>query len=323
MRRPAEALRSVARRLPKPLRERARRARSSYRSARYRARERISPTRLAAADVERVLREAGLEAGDGLFMQAAMSAFGSFENGAETVLEGIERVVGPEGLVAMPVFPMAEPAIEYLARDPIFDARMTASRMGAISEAFRRAEGTRRSVHPTHSIAAAGSGAEEIVAGHEVAQTPMGEGTPFTRLIERDALQVYFGCGLGVPTMYHSFECTREPPFPLDVFADRVFDARCVGWGGEELLVRTLVHNPALLPGRIDINSALQSRLRSSLLGRAGARSVTLGRAEVIAIRLQSQHQEFERLLGEGMTIYDVPLPADQPSLPPQARAGA
>ena len=323
MRRPGEAIRTAARRLPRPLRERIRRARHSYRSARYRTRERLSPTRLGPRDVERALRDAGLGEGDGVFMQAAMSAFGSFERGPDTVLEGIERVVGRDGLVAMPTFPMAEPAIEYLARDPTLDARETPSRMGAVSERFRVAPGAVRSVHPTHPLAVRGSDAEEIVAGHESAATPFGEGTPFPRLIERNVLQVFFGCGTGVITMYHSFECTREPPFPLDVFADRVFDARCVGRGGEEMLVRTLVHNPALHPGRIDTNPTLQTRFRTSLLERARARAIELGRGEVLAVRLRAMLEEFERLLAEGTTIYDVPLPDERPTVPPQARVGA
>ena len=114
-----------------------------------------------------------------------------------------------------------------------------------------------------------------------------------------------------------------EPPYPLDVFAKRTFDARCVDRAGEELIVRTLVHNPALLGRRIDRNSALQARFRASLLDRAGARAVALGRGEVLAVRLQSMLEEFDRLVGEGITIYDVPVPAEQPSLPPQARVGA
>jgi aminoglycoside 3-N-acetyltransferase len=320
---PGEAMRIAARRLPRPLRERMRDVRRTYRSARYRGRERLRPTRLSGADVEHALREAGLREGDSMFMQAAMSAFGSFERGPDSVIEGIERVVGPQGLIAMAAFPMSELAIEYLARDPVFDVRETPSRMGAISERFRRTAEAWRSIHPTHSVAARGPEAEEIVAGHETATTPLGEGTPFPRLIERDALQVFFGSGTGAITMYHSFECTREPPFPLDVFADRRFDARCVGREGEELIVRTLVHNPTLQPGRIDTNRALQSRFRTSLLERAGARAVTLGRGEVLTVRLQSMLEEFDRLLDEGITMYDVPVPDEQPSVPPQARVGA
>jgi aminoglycoside 3-N-acetyltransferase len=312
-------IRRAARRLPRPARDALRRARSSYRSARYRVGARLRPVHLGTADVERALREAGVESGDDVFMQAAMSTFGTFEDGPRTVVEAVLRTVGPEGLVAMPAYPLSGPAIEYLADDPVFDVRATPSRMGAISEAFRSAPGTGRSIHPTHSMAARGPGADEVLAGHEAASTPFGEGTPFPRLVERNAWQVFFGARTGAITMYHSFECTRRPPFPLDVFADRVFGARCVGWEGEELTVRTLVHNPALHPGRIDSNPRLQRVFRDALLN-AGGRSVNLGRGEILAIRLQPMFQVFKRLLGEGVTIYEAKLPAEQPQRPPQER---
>ena len=122
--------------------------------------------------------------------------------------------------------------------------------------------------------------------------------------------------------MYHSFECVREPPFPLDVFADRAFDARCVDWGGRELTVRTLVHNPALHPGRIDSNPRLQGVYRDAILDRGGV-AVQLGHGEIIAIRLGALFDAFERLLAAGVTIYDHPVPADPPSVPPQDRARA
>lgn len=312
-------IRTLARRLPRPAREAIRTARHRYRSVRYRVRERMRPTRLSAADVEAALRESGLEAGDACFVQAAMSAFGSFEEGPATVIAGIEGVVGEGGLIAMPAFPLSGPAIEHFEADPVFDVRTTPSRMGAISEAFRRSPGTRRSIHPSHSIAARGPGAEEIVAGHEAARTPFGGGTPFPRIVERDALQLFFGSGTGVITMYHSFEVMRRPPFPLNVFADRFFDVRCVGWEGEDLRVRTLVHNPALHPGRIDSNPRLQKAFRKAILD-AGGRSVTLGRGEILSIRLPRLRELFEELLGRGMTIYDVPVPDTPPSEPPEDR---
>ena len=319
---PGESARKLARRMPRPVREALRGGRRRYRSARYRLRERLRPTVLSADDVARALRECGLERGDACFMQAAMSAFGAFEDGPATVVAAIDSVVGPDGLVAMPAYSLTGPAIEHLASDPVFDARSTPSRMGAISEAFRTSPGTLRSVHPTHSTCVRGPGAEAIVAGHERAATPFGAGTPFPRIVERDALQLFFGCGTGAITMYHSFECTRVPPFPLDVFADRSFDARCVDWDGRELTVRTLVHNPELHPGRIDSNPRLQRVFRDSILG-GGGRSVRMGHGEILAIRLPALFQVFERLVREGITIYDRELPAEPPTVPPQERVRA
>jgi aminoglycoside 3-N-acetyltransferase len=308
--------------MPRPVREALRTGRKRYRSARYRLRERIRPTVLSAEDVASALRECGLEEGDACFMQAAMSAFGAFEEGPDTVVTGLENVVGPEGLVTMPSYSLTGPAIEHLAADPVFDARQTPSRMGAISEAFRLSPGTLRSVHPTHSTCVRGPEAAEIVAGHEHADTPFGVGTPFPSIRDRGALQLFFGCGTGAITMYHCFECVRVPPFPLDVFADRTFDARCIDRDGNELTVRTLVHNPALHPGRIDSNPRLQRIYREAILD-AGGTAVRLGHGEIIAIRLPALFEVFEDLVQKGITIYDRELPAEPPALPPQERVRA
>ena len=312
-------MRKWAQRLPRPVRETLRNGRKRYRSARYRMRERFHPTTISQADVESALRECGLTGGDACFIQAAMSAFGGFESGPDTMLDALKSVAGEDGLVAMPAYSLTAPAIEHLAADPLFDARTTPSRMGAISEGFRLSPGALRSVHPTHSTAVRGRGAEEIVADHEAASTPFGEGTPFPRLVERNALQIFFGCGTGPMTMYHAFECTREPPFPFDVFADQRFQARCIDREGNEISVETLVHNPVYLAGRIDSNPRLQEIYRDAIL-EAGGRAVELGRGEILAIRLPALFDLFERLIQQGITIYDHDLPATQPTEPPQDR---
>ncbi|MDQ3729112.1 MAG: AAC(3) family N-acetyltransferase [Actinomycetota bacterium] len=317
-----ERARKVARGAPRPVREALRSARKQYRSARYRIRERFRPTTISRDEVASALRECGLTEGDTCFVQAAMSSFGGFESGPDTVLEALDDVLGSEGTLAMPAYSLTGPAIEHLAADPLFDPRTTPSRMGAISEGFRLMPGTLRSIHPTHSTCVRGPEAEEIVAGHETAATPFGDGTPFPRLVERDALQLFFGCGTGAITMYHSFECVRVPPFPLDVFADRGFDARCLDRQGHQVTVRTLVHNPDLHPGRIDSNPRLQNVYRGAIL-EAGGRAVLLGHGEIIAIRLPVLFEVFERLVQQGVTIYDAEVPEEPPAVPPQDRVDA
>ena len=145
-------MKSLLRRLPQPLRDSLRRARKRYRSTRYRLRERLRPVRLGQAEVEASLREAGVGEGDAIFVQAAMGSFGTIEGGPDTVLAAIDAVVGPDGLVAMPAFPLSGPALEHLREHPVFDSRSDPSMMGAISERFRVSPGVARSVHPSHSI---------------------------------------------------------------------------------------------------------------------------------------------------------------------------
>ena len=308
-------MRRLLRRLPQPLLDRMRAGRKRYRSVRYRTRERLRPVRLGREEIETALRAAGAGEGDAVFVQAGMAAFGTIEGGPGTVIEALEAVVGPEGLIAMPAFPLNRPAVEHLRAGAVFDARSTPSQMGAISEAFRTAPGVLRSVHPTHSVCARGPGAAEVVAGHELAATPFGQGTPFERLIDRGALQVYFGSGVRAITMYHAWECLREPPYPIKVFLPQPIDARCVDAEGRELTVSTLVHDPRVMPGRIDSDPRLEVQIRARLIA-GGMRSVSLGRGEVLAQPIPQMLETFERMLGEGLTIY-------RPELLRQAEAGA
>jgi aminoglycoside 3-N-acetyltransferase len=297
-------MRKLLRRLPQPVRDRLRVARKRYRSARYRARETLRPVQVDGDAVEAALRAAGLTAGDAVFFQAGMAAFGTIEGGPQSVIDALERIVGEEGLLAMPAFPLTGPAIEHLRRHPVFDARSDPSKMGAISERFRTSPGVARSAHATHSVCARGRDAEELVADHERAETPFGQGTPFTALQDRGARQVFFGSGVRAITMYHSFEVVREPPYPIDVFWPQRIPVRCVTMQGEEIDTSTLVHHPRLAPGRIDVDPALEAEVRARLLA-GGMRSVGLGRGEILCQPLAEMFATFEKMLDDGVTIYD------------------
>ena len=303
-------MRKLLSRLPKPLLDPLRAARRRYRSVRYRTRERLRPVRLGRDEIETALRASGIREGDAVFVQAAMSSFGTIEGGPDAVIDAFRRVVGSEGLIAMPAFPLDRPALDYLRDGPPFDLRGTPSKMGAVSERFRTSPGTLRSLHPTHSVTAHGPGAAALVAGHDVAETPFGNDTPFTRLVERGALQVYFGTGVGPMTMYHAFECLRDPPYPIEVFWPQPLQARCVDGEGQEVTVRTLVHDPRVLAGRIDSDPGRQAIVGRHLLA-AGMRSVSLGRGEILVQPLPEMLLAFEQMLESGVTIYRPELLAE------------
>jgi aminoglycoside 3-N-acetyltransferase len=303
-------MRKLLRRLPQPLLDRMLAARKRYRSARYRARERLRPVRLGRAEIETALRAAGLGEADAVFVQAGMSSFGTIEGGPGAVIDALDAVLGADGLIAMPAFPLGRPAIEQLREQPVFDLRDTPSRMGAVSELFRTSAGTLRSLHPTHSMCARGPGAAAIVSGHELAETPFGAGTPFEKLIERGATQVFFGSGVRAITMYHAWECLREPRYPIDVFWPQRIDARCIDAEGGEHVVSTLVHDPRVFPGRVDSDPKLERRVRDRLV-EGGMHSVTVGRGEVLAQPLPEMLATFEQMLAEGLTIYRPQLLAE------------
>ena len=96
---------------------------------------------------------------------------------------------------------------------PIFDHEKTPSNVGAISEAFRRSHGVVRSVHPTHSVCAMAPLADELTADHHMDRTPLGLYSSFIKLVERDGLVLFIGCGLRPNTLMHGVEEIVGPSY--------------------------------------------------------------------------------------------------------------
>ncbi len=99
-----------------------------------------------------------------------------------------------------------------------FDAKRTPSEMGLLTELFRRMPGSRRSLHPTHSITAFGPLAEQLTANHHHALTASGRGTPFELMAQRKTAIV----GLGVEyyrclTQVHTAEDLVGEKFPCEI----------------------------------------------------------------------------------------------------------
>ena len=184
--------------------------------------------------------------------------------------------------------------------------------MGAVSELFRTGEGTLRSVHPTHSIAARGPGAGEVVAGHERADTPFGEGTPFAALRERGAKQVFFGSGVRAITMYHSFEVVREPPYPIDVFWPERIDGALHRHGRAETEVVTLVHHPRMAPGGSTSTPASRRRCARAADRRRDALRPARPRRGALPARARDV-RTFEACSPTGSTIYDPRILEGEP----------
>jgi aminoglycoside 3-N-acetyltransferase len=297
---------AVLRHAPTPVLRALRRLQRTRSRLRYRVRSRMSPVDVSRGEIVAALREAGLSSGDGVFLQSALSPFGRIEGGAPTVLDALDEVIGEDAPLALPAFPFRASVLEYLRDDPCFRLRSTPSAMGAVSELFRTSPGTLRSLHPTHSVCARGRGAETLVEGHETAATPFGAGTPYARMLERDMFQVWFGTDVHAFTLYHTFECLLGERFPIDVFLDERFAVRCEDGAGRPLVVETLVHDPEVASHRI--RSQARQQIRRELIERGVLRAVPLGASELLMCRIPAMFDVLDRLLADGLTIYDIDL---------------
>jgi aminoglycoside 3-N-acetyltransferase len=132
---------------------------------------------------------------------------------------------------------------EYLLQGGVFDVRRTPSYTGILTEFARRQRQAVRSLHPTKSVCAIGPAARELTATHHLSPFPYDTNSPYYKLIAHQGKIV----GLGVTTNYISFgycvDDALKERFPVQVYHDRIFDAPCINYEGETVIVSTYAHD--------------------------------------------------------------------------------
>lgn len=157
---------------------------------------------VSAAKITNALDALAVASDHALVMHSSLSNCGYIHGGPATVIELIRN---RSPLLCLPThsFAICFPD-ETTGNVPVFDVARTSSCVGALTEYFRRLPGVVRSVCPTHSLAALGEDAESLVQGHEDCATPCGAGTPYWKLMQRDAAALLFGAYRY--TFYHTAE---------------------------------------------------------------------------------------------------------------------
>lgn len=149
------------------------------------------------------LRALGLEEGGRVVVHSSLRAVGPVEGGADTIVDALLEVLGPQGLLVVPTF-------TYTTER--FDPAVERGRTGALAEAVRLRPSAIRSLHPTHSIAALGAGAQELCAKHEdVAATDID--SPLDRLARADGHVLLLGVGHIANTTVHVGESRARVPY--------------------------------------------------------------------------------------------------------------
>jgi aminoglycoside 3-N-acetyltransferase len=203
----------------------------------------------------RDLLDLGVRPGGALMVHPALRPFGLVPGGPETIIRGLLSVLGPEGTLLMP-------ALSYetvIPQNPVFDVLQTPACVGAVAEAYRRRPGTRRSLHPTHSVCAVGPLAGALLPPHAEDTTPCGPRSPFRRLPEFDGQILMLACGLIYNTSMHAIEETVVPPYLFDppilytltdedgrTFQKEYTPHNFVGWQQRYDRVAGLLNEPAL-----------------------------------------------------------------------------
>ncbi len=199
---------------------------------------------LTEADFSAILAsDLGLTEGDLVYVHSGMDglnlAFPFYR-----ILFLIREVIGTSGTVLFPTYPNHRiSSYEYLRQGKIFDVRRTPSYTGILTEFARRQRAAVRRLHPTKSVCAIGPAAKEITATHHLSPYPYDTCSPYYKLITGRGKIV----GLGATTNYISFgycvDDSLKEKFPVRVYHDEIFDAPCINYQGERVIVSTYAHD--------------------------------------------------------------------------------
>jgi aminoglycoside 3-N-acetyltransferase len=250
------------------------------------------------ADIADVLKKADIRPGDTVMVHSALSKIGYVENGANAVINALLDSIGTDGTLVMPAFPTVGYNYDYLKSDPLFDLNQTPSRMGAVTETFRKKAGVARSLHPTDSVSAYGKQAGYLVKDHFGQLTPYNSYSPFYRLSELNAKILMIGVKLDSLTSLHTLE-DAVTDFKYPVYHDTVFTARLVDASGKQVSMQTKAHNPVYSKKR-RCNDLIDPFEKAGFL-----KQFKLGLADCMLIEAGAMHQWMvENYKTKGITMY-------------------
>jgi aminoglycoside 3-N-acetyltransferase len=197
-------------------------------------------------DLLEALRELGIEQGDVLIAHTSFERFQGFQGGIGEAIEVLQMAVGESGALLIPTLPFSGSALEYVKSGRITNLARAPSRMGLLTEIFRRLPGVTRSIHPTHPVAGWGRKAPAILDKHQLARSPCGESSPFHRLIEANGKILLAGAGIRSMTFFHCLEEILQPVMPFSPFTREVYDLQTIGTDGNTYETNTHLFEPSV-----------------------------------------------------------------------------
>lgn len=200
--------------------------------------ERFETERLSRAETQRQVAQAlgqlGVEPGCDLLFHSSFRPLSAAGFGPASFLEAVLGYLNT-GTLALPAMSWREVSLA----NPQFDELTTKSNTGILSEIFRSDFADRRSLHPTHSVAAVGPHADLLLGEHHVSVTPCGALSPWGKLAGVGASVLLIGVDMDSCTLVHHLEETFAPDRYL---RDEIENYDCRDRHGQVFPVRTRRH---------------------------------------------------------------------------------
>lgn len=251
-------------------------------------------------ELREALVNSGIANGSNLFVHSSVNSIGLFEEGVYGQLHVLQDVIGDQGLLAMPAFPQGDRK-KILEKHPVFNYRKDPSRVGLLTEIFRRQKGVSRSIHPTHSITAKGDKAAWLTKDHENCLWTFGEGSPFYKLLSLNSQILLLGVPLDNLTFVHVAEDLLKDEFPVPMYCENPVITKVFLPDGSIKKIKVKVHSSHL--SRIMNTDFLEQELFKA----KAIKKIKIKNRLLILIDANKLNNMLMSLAKEGKAIWSVP----------------
>jgi aminoglycoside 3-N-acetyltransferase len=250
------------------------------------------------AQLEAKFRDLGIARNDAVLMHASFGQFTGFPGKPREVIDCLLNVLGPGGHLFMMSMGYSSSSHDYLKSGQPFDVRRTVSRMGIISEIFRRREGVLRSANPLHPVLAWGPKADWVIAGHDQLAYSCGAGSPFEKMLDLDTKVLFFDVPFTVFTFVHYLEDRFKDSAPVPVYHPEPLQSLLVDEDGRERRVKVYVfHRDAIERRNFPVLG--KALIRGGLLKRD-----RIGNTGLMIVKMTDALKQGERLVDKGTHFY-------------------
>ena len=250
------------------------------------------------AQLEEKFRALGIVRGDAVLMHSSFSQCNGFRGEPGQVIDCVLNVIGPQGHLFMMSLAYTSSSYDYLKGGEPFDVRKTVSRMGLISEVFRRRQHVLRSSNPLHPVLAWGPKADWIVAGHDQLLYSCGRGSPFEKMLELDTKVLFFDVGFEFFSFTHYLEDRFRESAPLRIYQPNPLETVVIDEQGQKTLVKAYVFD------REAIKRRNFSVLKRALIQGGFVIQDRIGNTKLMVVRMTDALKCAIRLVNQGTHFY-------------------
>ena len=187
------------------------------------------------------LTNIGIMSGDTVMVHSAYKRSNGFLGDYRDLIQMLMKIVTKSGLLVMPSMTYSDSSLAFLSRGEIMNVSRSPSHMGLISEIFRRNKDVIRSTNPLHPLLAWGSDAESFLHNHENCKYSFGTGSPFEKLLSRNAKILCFDVGFEYITFTHFVEDQIKEQLNFSLYEETPLQGKVIDRKGNLLVVECFV----------------------------------------------------------------------------------